>query len=65
MSSELYKRWFIEQLEANYELRQQIRVLKCYNKCLHKVVKKLVKEKEKEKEEEPLPLNLSEIFDDE
>ena len=64
MSSELYKQRFIEQLEANYELRQQIRVLKSYNKCLHKVVKKLVKEKEKEEDKEPLPLNLTDIFDD-
>ena len=53
MSSELYKHWFIEQLEVNYELKRQVKNLK-----------KLLPKKEKEEDKEPLPLNLTDIFDD-
>ena len=58
MRSELYKNWFIEQLEVNYELKKQVKHLTLYIENL----KKLLPKKEKE---EPLPLNLTDIFDDE
>ena len=57
MRSELYKHWFIEQLEVNYELKKQVKYLTLYIENL----KKLLPKKEKE---EPLPLNLTDIFDD-
>ena len=58
MSSELYKQWFIEQLEVNYELKRQVKNLTLYIENLKKLLPK------KEEDKEPLPLNLSEIFDD-
>ena len=61
MSSELYKQWFIEQLEVNYELKRQVKNLTLYIENL----KKLIPKKEKEEDKEPLPLNLTDIFDDE
>ena len=61
MRSELYKNWFIEQLEVNYELKKQVKYLTLYIENL----KKLIPKKEKEEDKEPLPLNLSDIFDDE
>ena len=55
--SDIYRSWFIEAIEENYLLKLQIKNLTLYVKNL----KKLLPKKEKE---EPLPLNLSEIFDD-
>ena len=58
--SDIYRSWFIEAIEENYLLKLQIKNLTLYVKNL----KKLLPKKEKEEDKEPLPLNLTDIFDD-